>query len=794
MLAIPDSLDEFGQEMLLRDLKICGFENIQFLWRPVAAALSWLSKLNPKNVFTENTSVKEHIMVVYLGPDGVEMTTFRLHREEHDNTLFIIPVRERPGHVSSVAGFDWAANALEKTYPGIDDGAFWQAFTKFPHVWEALSGRSFSSNVDVWSLEDRWTFWAPDERLVECAGSVPAAPNSRLRALLENSCRLFSVVSEKEETPAAEALAKLFISVLDSRPQSRLRGIIVSGPLCPPRLPIWIQSAEDKLQAFGIKANTTSPQLDTIWLAHEENPVIDGCAEYGRRLDRGLPTYLDTLPQLSVLAEQQGDHIWVDLLNAETCQGGKPYKPAAIRGKFAIQAGAQHLQVFLKKGGIRGRIDLEAPESLEGQETRLPQSSRSEIIAKVRQAGTYEEVLKSFANKEMETLEYARKLARELFGNPFRRAEFAFPSVPEANMPVDISLEIRPASGLAQITLVPSFSEDAAFLRGRQIFLDYSTMAEADPPPPPTRGWPDVITLKVDPTASFLLHFKYEIKKYLKTTPLTPDFMSIVDGVKNALTRFTNNPTDEGFEHLRPIDQDGKAGNQEASMVIDRLADKAEKDFVDISPANKMGFVVRMSWLFAKTPNRVVQQIRTYISQNLYNQKWNYGVDAGGRVFTAEEDFRLLYEKIYKRIKSNHNKPFPIQSSRALWRSLSLRDKSPRAMARTQAKTFTEEAVKILEQESDLGNFERSFFQAARLFLFLLRFRVVDHDFLDPSNPMDSDLFERALKCLKAAENHFSHSQATGAVRAKELVIGIEKFMRYEGSNDILTALDELAG
>ena len=89
---------------------------------------------------------------------------------------------------------------------------------------------------------------------------------------------------------------------------------------------------------------------------------------------------------------------------------------------------------------------------------------------------------------------------------------------------------------------------------------------------------------------------------------------------------------------------------------------------------------------------------------------------------------------------------------------------------------------------------KQSFFQAARLFLYLLRFRVVEHGFLDPENQLDSDLFHRTLKCLKAAEKHFSRYNSMAGIRAKDLVIGIENFMRYEGSNEILKALDELAG
>jgi hypothetical protein len=42
VIAIPNDLDEFGQFGLLQDLKRQGLQNIQLIWRPVAAALAWL--------------------------------------------------------------------------------------------------------------------------------------------------------------------------------------------------------------------------------------------------------------------------------------------------------------------------------------------------------------------------------------------------------------------------------------------------------------------------------------------------------------------------------------------------------------------------------------------------------------------------------------------------------------------------------------------------------------------------------------------------------------------------------
>jgi len=787
VLAIPDALDEFGQDALLRDFKFSGFENIQLLWRPVASALSWLSELDQNNAFDTSTDDMEHIIVVYIGPDGVEMNTFMLRRQEFDNVTFVIPVRERPQHISTVVGFDWAANTLDAAYPDIDDGAFWQAFTDFPHVWEAMSERQFSSDLEEWSFKDRWTFWKPDTNLRNCAHQLSTSPNTRLRKLLEYSCGLFKINVREEDSPNDESLTNLFAKVLESKRQSHLRGVIVAGPLCPSTLPAWIQTAEEGLRAQGINGISTSPQLDMIWLAHEKDAILDGCAEYGRRLDMGLPTYLDTLPQLAMLVEQRGEHVWEALLSAETCEGGKPYKPTTIQGKFGIQAGAQNLQVYLKKGGIRRRANLETAIELKDDKTSLSKEKCIEIDNKIQRAGTYEDVLKFVANGNNDLSSYSKKRARELFGNPFRKAIFAFPSVPDKKMPVDISVEIRPASGLAQITLVPSNPEDCFFLKGRQIFLDYSTMEEADPPPPPTLGWPTVVKIKVDPTASFLKFSRWKINQYLQTPPDNPQFINMVEGVSKVL--FGSSWIDGDLGYVKSIDQDGMAGTDKGSQKIDAIASKVERDFSYVQSDNKRKFITKMTWLFGKTPENMKQGIYEYIT-GPYGNNWNWMIEAAGRSFTTGEDYQLLYYRILKRINSNQNNTFPICCSNALWRVLSMRENSPMHFTRLQAKTFTEEAVKKMEQEAGVGNYQNKFFKAARLFLFLLRFRVVDQDFLDPDKPLDSDLFERTIHCLRSAENYFSRSNDNIALRAKELVIGIEKFMRYEGNNEILIELD----
>lgn len=159
-LAIPNHLDEYGQEALLRELNHVGVRNAQLIWRPVAAALAWLAEAEGDFV-TNYMTEDDHIHVIYLGPDAVEFTTLKLKPYELRERTYILPLRDRPQSGFPLTGMDWAGEVIEKSLDGIDVGAFWQAFTTYPDVWSAIAGRNISVSNEVWSVDSEWRLWSP---------------------------------------------------------------------------------------------------------------------------------------------------------------------------------------------------------------------------------------------------------------------------------------------------------------------------------------------------------------------------------------------------------------------------------------------------------------------------------------------------------------------------------------------------------------------------------------------------------------------------------------------------------
>jgi hypothetical protein len=745
VLAIPDSMDEFGQEALLLDLKKTGIENVHFLWRPVAAALSWLSEVDQGDTLSRNQMTEEYIIVVCLGPDGFEITHFQLKRVDWKDTFFIIPVRERPLSTIPITGFDWVAHCFESIMPGTDINEFWQAFTNFPHIWEAMAQTSISTEK-IWSRQGAWTFWNPGELTRHHTTRANGSPNKRLRNLLGLSCRFLEYEDKNIDAMPAEALLEqMFLQKVEKLSRYRLRGIIVSGPLCPRKLPGWIASAERQLNEMGIDIRdiSSSPEIDNIWLAHQQDVWADGCAEYGRRLDFELPTYEDTLPRLSMLAERRGEHVWMPLLNAETCLGGQPYRPDPIKNTFAIKAGAQSLKVYLKKDRLGG-----------------PEKNKNET--------------------------------------PYRKAQFPLPVVPDQDMPVDVSIEIRPASGLAQVELTPSNSSGLQIFRGRRVLLDYNSMKPTDLPSPPKLGWPPLALIEIDPDVEFLENQKMTIESLLSQTYTVNEVSIFANELKEVITWKNQQFINGSFQSLPTIDQDGQAGTEKGNQIIDALAAKTDEYFAIVPKNFQRKYITRVTWLFAKTPEHIRKGMQPYLLRKTGNgSDWNYMVDAAGRAFNSKQEFQLLYDVILKRIRTNPNNPLPIYSARALWRVLSLRKDSPLYMEKSQAVAYVNESLKIMEQAAlqNNQNFQKNFFQAAGLFLFLLRFRINDNKFLDADNIEDEELFGRVINCLKKAMNYFSRRPGSGSQRAQILLEGIKKFMYYEGSAEIIkilrTSLDE---
>jgi len=833
VVAIPDNLDEYGQELLIKELykqlsipkrEVQEQEQVILIWRPIAAALAWLDKVEVPSRMTPN----DHIHVIYLGPDAFEFATFRLReRKDKKGLQYIVPVRERPTSLPSLSGMDWGGRVIEETFDWPEDGAFWQAFTRFPETWAAIADLSWNRDdlPRAWSIGSRWTFWDPPHGLYKSALSVSLGPCSTLRKICRNSCPVRLQGDSKVEENINEILKKEVRKLSKKHLGGHLYGMILCGPLMPNGIPPWLESELETLAARGLELDGAldEPKLGRLWISpNSEKAVAEGSAIYGKRLIKGIPTYLDTMPQLSILAQYLGRYQWIPLVEEKEIPGGQTYVNP-IKRRFQLTQGSRKLNVYLRKGKLGNSVSIsEDPDD----PLVIPSNELSPCHARllrevVRNCGSLENVQKlSFFRSGNLASQYGLAFARALYktgkeehegeidesqykslslDQPFRKAVFNFPSTPNRNMPLDVVVRMRPASGLAQVEIIP---EDTNFLRGRKVFLDYSTMRGTSRLPQLRRGWPLIREILVDPKDTVLNEWSSVIDRFEKARVDDPAYARIVDQVRIMLVRKTLVRIAGMDMYAQVLDQNGQPCTDHGRKCIQRLSSKFEQDFISllekdtVNNSLKEKLLVRATWMYASAPRSIIQYAREIIVQDCSQRIWNWAVEAGSRAFTSIEDFQLLFDAIAKRaLRKDLPQSFPIQSARAICRILMFRQDGYLGIDHQKAEVFAYSTLERLREETSECNYDRLFFQLIILLYYLLRYRKVDPDCFDPHKKEGIIVFEKAIEYLGGAHDYFrAKGQIEKAERVKEAMKGFKRYLYYEGGKDLVTIIGDLTG
>lgn len=819
VVAIPDHLDEFGQEHLLRELAALECPEVMLVWRPVAAALSWLDQV--EGDFPTRMGENDHIHVICLYPDAIEFTTFRLRVKEDNNQYYVLPLRDRPKDLPSLTGMDWAGRLLEVFFKDIDAGAFWQAFIQFPEIWQALAGQNWDQDdlPRPWSGERQWTLWNPASDLCRYVYDIRFGLSARLRQLVKKSLE-FNAAKEALSGSFGDAFRREVRRMGQVFPGGRLRGMIVCGPLAPCTIPPWLSTELELLVSRGLKVegNLAEAEAGRLWLSADcEDPISKGAAIYGHRRLAQIPSYLDTMPQISILAHERGRFTWVPLLEAQEVFGGEEHKDT-IKQRFQLEAGKRNLSVYLYKGAVD-----DAPSQTEGsydpKEISLEGVSpcRARLIRKiVQRLGNLKTVqTRDFFRGTSREAQYGRAFAEAIFaakgteeaGNskmspsntgwtPLRRAVFDFPSAPESDVALDIEVRIRPASGLARIEILP---EENSFLQGERVLLNYSTMRFASSLPKRMRGWPRTEEIAVDPEDSVLCANANLVEVFENTLPTARDYKWVIDDLRDKVIKGSTLRTIAGLQiFLGAVDQDGRACTPAGNKILDRIASKFESDFRRLQMERRAALLNKMftraAWLYASTPTIIVAHIRGILRAGFNSRGWNWAVEAASRAFVRVEDFRLLFQSIADLASSGpfDDRIFTIQAARSICRVLMLRRDGERGLDREMAQLFAHRALKRLLKEQENNNFSILYFQMIRLLLYLLRFRRTDPACFDPSFPQSIFVFEEAKKSMAFAKNYFPrHSPRVGQVQ--RIIDGFDKYLHYEGTEDVISILRDLA-
>jgi hypothetical protein len=287
VVAIPDHLDEYGQEALLQAFG-SNRGQIFLLWRPVAAAMAWLDAAKPTNLGQD-----DFMLVIYLGPDGMEFTTFGLREKTHNGRPYVLPVPTRPPSPAS-ARMGMGLRPVRRCCPPVPGGprGLLADLHHLPrdmgrHCRSAMGCRGLAAPL---VLVSRLAAMGPRSCPARDSAWLQIRAIKILRELLKGSCKLSPADRQGSGETWGAHLAAELTSTLASQ-AGRLRGAVLCGPLAPRQTPRWLNT--DKL---GLQPDPT-PCSDTLWMACAcDDPVAGGARLYGERLIAGLPTYLDTPP------------------------------------------------------------------------------------------------------------------------------------------------------------------------------------------------------------------------------------------------------------------------------------------------------------------------------------------------------------------------------------------------------------------------------------------------------------------------------------------------------------------
>jgi len=811
VVAIPNNLDEFGQDELLRDLKDQGIKKKPLLvWRPVAAALTWLDKVQDQ---LPDPGKGDTLIVIYLGPDGIEFVPFLLRVRYAEGRRYIIPLRRRPGTLLQWNGLDWAAKLIEDTWKDLPAGAFWQALTNFSEVWHALAEQQWPEQKlpRVWSVGNEWTHWNPANTLINRIWNMKPERSSTLDVIMGKSCPIRlnqPLIYETWKTIFETQITLL----LESLPEAQLAGMILCGSLAPAAMPCWIDNASSRLSQKGmlLEGPFHEPKPQRLWLPNlsydSEDPIATGAVIFGSRSLSSvpLPTYLDTLPQLSIYAMKQCQYSWIPLVDASECEGGQEYQ-REIEGEFKLPRNQLQLDVYLKKGDeVTSARELGIPT------LGLPDNLIQMAQQKVRSLGSLQAVLGYpglAGNSSYER--YAKSFARVIYSEvgslglgvdrqkPYRKSKFTFPSAPDEDKVLDIHVTMKPASGTAKVEIKPW---EASFLRGRHVFLDYTQMTPIDELPEFEKGAPDTIRWEVDSSDGRLLSEADVFEQFNVLQPPSRQYFDALRKIKGVLTSSTRILDGRRFVYKKIIDQDGLAGTKKGQELIDRLSAKIYQDFEVVRSLPRTRIYEQKfypaTWLFLKTPDNIIDHLCDILGEHFsIIPNWNWAIEAASRSFKKPGHLRMLLRSICDRIEEPQGgNRFPINSARSIWRVLAFMENGFESLDRHQAKLVVNQSIEMMEDEAARDNFDRRYFQAAQLFFFLLRFRCKDSSFLNPENLGDKDLFDRAKRCLEKARTYFRRRQHIGtpALRAQEILSGVESYMYFQGKGVII--FDEFTG
>jgi hypothetical protein len=328
----------------------------------------------------------------------------------------------------------------------------------------------------------------------------------------------------------------------------------------------------------------------------------------------------------------------------------------------------------------------------------------------------------------------------------FKKLPFALPGPAPSRIGLDLKVKMRPAQGFASVEVIPS--ESKAFGSEHLYFEDYLQTNIND-----------------NNYSQIAVQLKNEIR------PPRSVLWRNGDNIGYRIVNENGNLPD-GIDTTLLSNVINKIDNEIGNFLARQITERNSKNFK---------YLIQIStWLFAGAP----ENCYVYLRQMLKSEKINVPVNVvhgAGRSFFQNEDIKLFFDVTVDRIKDN-----PLKTNNwvlAISRILQHRGDAPKCLSRDQALFLAKFACDRMDSQIKEDHVEGPwiFYNAAHLFLYLLRWRTIG-DFL-----VEGEEYKLGQQAKSILENA---AELTGDSKIEGILKEIAKYIEYEGDK-IITGFPE---
>jgi hypothetical protein len=438
-----------------------------------------------------------------------------------------------------------------------------------------------------------------------------------------------------------------------------------------------------------------------------------GCVEYGNRQLSNKITYYDHLPQLKLAVRRNEKAEFVQLVSAGAlCEGGKEFNEL-IDLNVNIPQGARLIDFFLFREGAP------APRHA-ALELKFAVTSDTPIRMRVQQTPAQGQ-----ARLTIESASANTQMAR-LVVNWDRMTILWEKSEDD----IVAELERAPQAAVPPIQPHPCHPFLWTFKSRRNDLFNFS-LAERT-----LR-----LSEEMDPSQELPLKELVEVRKLL-TRFQSPSILSRRWGPDQHRDRFKARAVSSDGELPKLGDGLTEDVFRAFDDVLETVALRLHADGVTTKERNQI--VTFSTWAFSRCPQIIRDELRSAASELAVVSAMN-DFGAMGRSFDRLEELQALYTLIHK-FASDRGRLLDYHA-RALFYTLSLREKAPEALTAEQAEDFVKLSIPAIETMMTSGRYSRLMTICIKTIGGLIRYRLVEPAFLDTSEYWGSEV-KKLLKLI----------------------------------------------